>query len=194
MDFLRGSLAMRLNWFFQLGERVPRLHGSQGTLNEVAGLSAKIKVEVYDFLKDEDKVKGYRIARVPAIAVVGGRDYGIRIYGLPYGYEFRSFTELLMDASRGTTGLSAENRKKLATMNKETLIQIFVLLKCPYCPLVTRLAFKFSIGNLLIRVDMIDIQIFPNLAQKYHVEGTPKAIINGKTDFSGAIAEELFVQ
>ncbi len=184
---------VRLVFFTQENE-CPICSEISGLLDEVNGLSDKIKVEVYDFVKDSDKAKEYGIERIPAIAVVGKRDYGIRIYGLPYGYEFKPFTELLLEVSRGETDLSAENKRKLATIKKDAHIQVFVLLTCPYCPMVTRSAFKFAIESDHVRVDMTDIQIFPNLGQKYHVEGTPKTVINEKTDFSGAISEDLFVQ
>ncbi|MEM2135106.1 MAG: thioredoxin family protein, partial [Candidatus Jordarchaeaceae archaeon] len=55
-------------------------------------------------------------------------------------------------------------------------------------------AFRFAVENEHVKVDLVDIQIFPNLAQKYNVEGTPKVVINEKTDFSGAISEDLFLQ
>src|SRR5512139_1433045 len=51
----------------------------------------KIKVEVYDFAKDADKAKELNVDKVPAIAILGKRDYGIRYYGIPYGYEFNTF-------------------------------------------------------------------------------------------------------
>ena len=184
---------VRLLFFTQESE-CPICSTVRELLVEVAGLSDKIKLEIYDFVKDHEKAKEYKIERIPAIAIMGKRDYGIRIYGLPYGYEFRPFTELLIDVSRGSTDLSMENKKKLASINKDAHIQVFVLLTCPYCPDVTRSAFKFAIENPHIRVDMTDIQIFPNLAQKYNVQGTPKTVINEKTDFSGAISEDLFVQ
>jgi glutaredoxin-like protein len=180
--------------FFTMENECPICSTIRELLDEVRGLSPKIKVETYDFVKDSDKAKQYRIDRVPAIAVVGKRDYGIRIYGLPYGYEFKPFTEMLLDVSRGTTDLSPENKRKLASINKDTHIQVFILLTCPYCPMVTRSAFKFAIENPHIRVDMTDIQIFPNLGTKYHVEGTPKTVIDEKTDFSGGISEDLFVE
>lgn len=180
--------------FFTQENECPICTTVRELLEEVGGLSDKIKVEVFDFVKDGDKAKEYGIERIPAIAVVGKKDYGIRIYGLPYGYEFKPFTEMLLEVSRGETDLSAENKKKLASIKKDTHIQVFVLLTCPYCPIVTKSAFKFAIESDAIRVDMTDIQIFPNLGQKYNVEGTPKTVINEKTDFSGAISEDLFVQ
>ncbi|WXG42299.1 MAG: thioredoxin family protein [Candidatus Freyarchaeum deiterrae] len=180
--------------FFTMEYECPICSTIRELLEEVSGLSSKIKLEVYDFVKDSEKAKLYGIDRVPAIAVVGRKDYGIRIYGLPYGYEFKPFTEMILDVSRGVTDLSPENRKVIGSIAKETHIQVFVLLTCPYCPMVTRSAFKFAIENPHIKVDMTDIQIFPNLGTKYHVEGTPKTVINEKTDFSGGITEDLFAQ
>ena len=55
----------------------------------------KIKAEIYDLVKDTDKAKEYDVDKVPAIAIVGTKDYGIRYYGVPYGYEFNPFIDKL---------------------------------------------------------------------------------------------------
>jgi len=133
---------------------------------EVGALSNKIKVEVYDFVKDSEKAKEYRIDKVPAIAVLGKKDYGIRFYGLAYGYEFRPFTESIINISRGATNLSEETKKKLASIEKPVHIQVFVSLTCPHCPLVTSLAHQFAIESDLVRADMVDVGEFPHLVQK----------------------------
>lgn len=161
---------------------------------EVGAFSNKIKVEVYDFVKDSEKAKEYQIDKVPAIAVLGKKDYGIRFYGLAYGYEFRPFTESIINVSRGATNLSEETKKKLASIEKPVHIQVFVSLTCPYCPLVTSLAHQFAMESDLVRADMVDTGEFPHLVQKYNVMGVPKTVINEKTEFVGAVPEELFVQ
>jgi len=161
---------------------------------EVSAFSNKIKVEVYDFVKDSEKAKEYQIDKVPAIAVLGKKDYGIRFYGLAYGYEFRPFTESIINVSRGATNLSDETKKKLASIEKPVHIQVFVSLTCPYCPLVTSLAHQFAMENDLIRADMVDVSEFSHLVQKYNVMGVPKTVINEKTEFVGVVPEELFVQ
>ena len=38
----------------------------------------KIKAEIYDLVKDTEKAKEYDVDKVPAIAIVGKKDYGIR--------------------------------------------------------------------------------------------------------------------
>jgi hypothetical protein len=48
---------------------------------EIAETSDKIKVEVYDFVKDAEKARKMGIDKVPALAVLGEKDYGIRFYG-----------------------------------------------------------------------------------------------------------------
>jgi len=161
---------------------------------EVSTLSSKIKVEVYDFVKDSEKAKEYQIDKVPAIAVLGKKDYGIRFYGLPYGYEFRPFTESIINISREATNLSEETKKKLASIEKPVHIQVFVSLTCPHCPLVTSLAHQFAMENDLVRADLVDVGEFLHLAQKYSVMGVPKTVINEKMEFVGAVPEELFVQ
>jgi glutaredoxin-like protein len=161
---------------------------------EVGSFSNKIKVEVYDFLKDSEKAKEYQIDKVPAIVVVGKKDYGIRFFGLPYGYEFKPFTESIINVSSGVTNLSQETKKKLASIEKPVHIQVFVSLTCPQCPLVTSLSHQFAIESDFIRADMIDAGEFPHLVQKYSIMAVPKTIINERMEFVGAVPEELFVQ
>lgn len=161
---------------------------------EVATLTDKIIVEVYDFVKDNEKAKEYGIDKVPAIAIVGNKNYGIRIYGLPYGYEFNAFIETIISVSKGTTDLSEETKQKLKSVDKPVHIQVFVTLTCPFCPMMTSLAHKFAIENDLIRADMIEAAEFPHLAQKYNVMGVPKVVINEQIEFVGALPEENFLQ
>jgi len=163
-------------------------------VEEVASISNKIKVEVYDFVKDSERVREYQVDKVPAIVVLGKKDYGIRFYGLPYGYEFRSFTESLINVSKGTTNLSGETRKKLVSIENPVQIQVFVSLTCPYCPAVTSLAHQFAMESDLVKADIINVGEFPHLGHKYSVMGVPKTVINEKTEFVGAVSEELFVQ
>jgi len=161
---------------------------------EVATLSDKIKAEVYDFVKDNEKAKEYKVDKVPAIAIVGNKDYGIRIYGIPYGYEFSPFIEAIINVSKGTTDLSEETKQKLKSIDKPVHIQVFVTLTCPYCPIVSGLAHRFAIENDLIRADIIEIAEFPYLAQKYSVMGVPKVVINEQIEFLSVLPEEGFLQ
>jgi predicted DsbA family dithiol-disulfide isomerase len=48
--------------------------------------------------------------------------------------------------------------------------------------------------NDLIKADVIEASEFPHLALKYGVMGVPKTVINDKTEFVGALPEDLFLE
>lgn len=75
-------------------------------MNEILTLSPKFKLEVYDFVKDAEFAKLYGIDKIPAIALIGERDTGIRFYGIPAGYEFTTLIEDLVDVAQRNTTLS----------------------------------------------------------------------------------------
>jgi alkyl hydroperoxide reductase subunit AhpF len=94
-------------------------------VTEVAGLSDKISAEFHDFVADQALAAQLGVDKIPAILVQGARDYGIRFYGIPSGYEFTSLIESIKDASEGTTSLSAETKAALAGLTKPLHIQVF---------------------------------------------------------------------
>jgi len=164
-------------------------------VQEVASMVPdKIKVEIYDFVKDAEKAKEFDVDKVPAVAIVGAKDYGIRYYGIPYGYEFNAFIDNIINVSKGTTNLSEDTKAKLKTLDKPVHIQVFVTLTCPYCPIAAGLAHKFAIeSNGMVKSDVIEVAEFPHLGQKYSVMGVPKIIINERTELVSVVPEAQFV-
>ena len=75
-------------------------------LKEVAALSDKIRLEIYNFQLDKAQVAQYRVDKIPATVVAGAKDYGVRFYGIPLGHEFAAFLAAIKDVSRGGTDLS----------------------------------------------------------------------------------------
>jgi len=95
-------------------------------VEEVAALSDKIEAEVYNFVIDKEKVEEYQVDKIPAIAVVGSQDYGVRFFGIPSGYEFTSLVEDIMTVSAGDSRLSAPTREAIAEITNPVHIQVFV--------------------------------------------------------------------
>ncbi len=93
---------------------------------EVAALSDKIELKIYDFVIDKEKVEEYGVDKIPAIAVVGQKDYGVRFYGIPSGYEFSSLIEDIVDVSRGEVELLPATRETLAEIAEPLHFQVFV--------------------------------------------------------------------
>jgi len=163
-------------------------------IQEVGELNEKIKVEVYDFVADANKAKEYGIDKVPAIAILGEKDYRVKYYGFPFGYEFQTLTETLVNVSRGRTDISDRARELLKEVKAPVHIQVFVTLTCPHCPVAAATAHKFAIESDLIRADVIDVSEFPHMALKYGVMGVPKVVINEKVEFVGVLPEDLFLE
>jgi alkyl hydroperoxide reductase subunit AhpF len=95
-------------------------------LDEVSALSDLVTVEEYNFILDKEKVAEYSVDRVPAIAVVGEQDHGIRFYGAPAGYEFMSLVDAVLLVSKGDSGLSEETRMRLLDVAAPLSVQVFV--------------------------------------------------------------------
>lgn len=163
-------------------------------INELASLDERIAVEVYDFVRDTSKVKEYGIDKVPTLVIMGEKDFGVRFYGLPYGYELQTLLDAIINVSKGRTDLSQEIKDRLKEIKNPVHIQVFVTLTCPYCPIVAGLAHKFAIENELIKADVIDVSEFPHVGLKYGVMGVPKTVINEKVEFVGAFPEDLFLE
>ena len=95
-------------------------------IEEVAELSDKVSVEIYDLEADKPIADSLGIEKVPAVAVVGKKDYGIRMFGIPSGYEFGSLIESIRLVSEGESGLSPETRQMVAKLKKPTTVQVFI--------------------------------------------------------------------
>lgn len=165
-------------------------------IEEIAGLSDKVSAEVYDFVADKATADLYSVDKIPAIVVLRvedgmDRDYGIRFYGIPSGYEFTSVIEDIVDVSKGDSGLQPNSKEAVAGLTEPVHFQVFVTPTCPYCPQAVRVAHKFAMESDLITADMVEAIEFPHLANKYSVYGVPRTVINETVHQEGAAPEPM---
>jgi alkyl hydroperoxide reductase subunit AhpF len=90
---------------------------------EVADLSDKISTEVIDL---PTAGEGAGVDKAPALAIVGAKDYGIRMYGLPSGYEFGSLLEAIRLVSTGDSALPASTREAIERLKEPVHMQVFI--------------------------------------------------------------------
>ncbi len=167
-------------------------------LEEVAGLSDKIKLEEHNFEEDKALAEKFGIDKVPGLAILrntnGEIDYGVRFFGVPSSYEFSALIEAILAVSKGSTDLDQLAKQELSKVNKPVHIQVFTTPTCPYCPRAVVTAHKLAIENKNIRADMIESIEFPDLANKYRVYAVPKVVINDRVEFEGALPDVQFVE
>ncbi len=164
---------------------------------EVASLSDKISVEVFDFETHAEIAEEYNIDKIPATVIMRGgdqpKDYGIRLFGIPSGYEFSTLIEDIMMVSKGESGLAAETKAWVANLTEPVHMQVFITPTCPYCPRAVILAHQLAMESDLIHSDMVEAIEFPHLSNKYHVQGVPRTIINETVHMEGAAPEMMLL-
>jgi glutaredoxin-like protein len=163
-------------------------------LKEVCSLSEKLVLNIYDFQKDSGKAEALSVDKIPAFALLGEKDFGIRFYGIPSGYEFTSLLEGIKLVSTGDTKLSPATKEFLDNLKTDIHLQVFVTPTCPYCPMAVIKAHQFAYYSERVKADMIEITEFPHLAQKYQVQGVPKTVINESIFQEGAVPEPVLIE
>jgi alkyl hydroperoxide reductase subunit AhpF len=94
-------------------------------VREVAELDDRITVEVLNLAIDRARAEAYGVDQVPAIVVEGSRDYGIRFYGVPLGYEFSNLIDAIIVASTGAPALAEETLASLRALAADVDIKVF---------------------------------------------------------------------
>ncbi len=137
-EVVRGRLAalagpVRLEYFTEgssgivIPGRECRACGeTQRLLEDLASCSTLATLTVHDRFRDPETFSTFGIDKVPALAIVGARDYGIRYYGMPAGYEFRNLLDIILDVGRGTADLAAETQQGLAGLTGDVHLQVLV--------------------------------------------------------------------
>ena len=205
MSFLAGPDRKEIHRLFeQLNHDVWLIHFTQECetcndtrllLEEVTSLSDKLHLKIHDFVTDNALAKKHGIDRVPALVISSEATKGKpRYFGMPAGYEFSNLLSTLIEASTVQTELGVRARETVAAIDKDVHIQVFVTPSCQYCAPVARLAHQIAVENPHVTADIIEINEFADLAQRYRILGVPKTVINDSVDFTGAVTEEQFLE
>ncbi|HUU80281.1 MAG TPA: hypothetical protein VMW90_02435 [Acidobacteriota bacterium] len=95
-------------------------------LEEISGLSDKLSLEVHDFVSEAGLAKNYGVDKIPAIVLIGERDYGLHFYGLPSGFEINVLIGDIIDVGKRNPELSKEVTAELAKVDRPVHIQVLV--------------------------------------------------------------------
>ncbi len=163
-------------------------------LEEVVALSPLLRLSVHNFLLEKEVALSFRIDKIPAFAVEGDRDYGIRFFGTPSGYEFSSLIETIVFVSQRVTDLSETTKAFLRSLNRDVHIQVFVTPTCPFCPQAVVLGHKMALEGERVTSSMVEVVEFPHFAYRYGVRAVPKIVVNDTVGVEGVIPEDFLVQ
>jgi len=163
-------------------------------LREMAGLSDHIKLDVINRLTEPDQALLYGVTASPTLVIEGHAGSRVKFLGVPAGFEFANLMESLEEAANARAELSEETREKLADLDTDVHIQVFVTPTCPHCPQAVRNAHKLAVEFPRIHADMVEAYEFPELSEKFKVSGVPKTVVNGRVGFVGAQPEGVLAE
>ena len=157
-------------------------------LQEVSALSDKIELETYDV--ESEKAKEHNVENGPVILIRSEHVKGDpRYYGIPSGYEFGPFLEILKMASEE---IKVSDDAKNFFDSNDIKLEVFVTPTCPHCPTSAYVAMKFAMASSKVKGYVYEAMEFPDIARKYRVMGVPKTIINeGKGEYVGGYPEDV---
>jgi len=171
-------------------------------LQELAALSELISLRVHIFEEASEERTKFGIERIPGI-VLRGTSTGLsangggglfKYYGMPGGTEFPVFLESIVDISRGEVLLSKESVKELKRLRDDVLVRVFVTPTCGYCPQMVRAAYQLALANPKVRAEVIEVNEFPELADRYQVRAVPLTVIADKVAIPGAMHADALVE
>lgn len=182
---------------FASQERCDYCTETQQLLEEVAALSDKLELKVYDLQADQEIARQFNVQDAPVIVIAAKdgeqvKDLGIRFLGIPSGHEFSTLVNDIVLVSKRDSGLDAKTREYLKALDKPLSLQVFVTPTCPYCPRAVLLAHQMAMENpMMISAAGVEATEFPELANRFNVSGVPQTVINaGAGIVVGAVPEQ----
>ena len=193
MSKLKNEVTLKLFTDFKIqegGSKLRNCMACEATYDLLKTLSefseGKLKFQEYSIRENEEEAKKYDVARIPAILFVDddGKEI-IRYSTNPTGSEFVPFLNSIQYFS-GVRPYYADqiitHLKKIPKSNSK----IFITPTCPYCPATVPVLTLFAIVSKgKLTVDVIDVNLNPDIAIRYQVQGVPHTIINEKEHIIG---------
>lgn len=134
------------------------------------------------------------VEAVPSLTVGRpGEDARITFQGLPAGYEFATLLDAVERTSVSGGELSPDLAGRLAELESEVELMVFVTPTCPYCPRAASLANRMALASPHVRSLVVEANEYPELSDRYEVQGVPRTVVNRSGAFVGALPDAMFV-
>ncbi|MGH8102933.1 MAG: protein disulfide oxidoreductase [bacterium] len=180
----------------------PTCREAESMLKEFVGFSPKLSLEIKAPVTEKELAARYDVKGMPLLILLGDgdKDYGIRFYGTPSGYEYRTLLEDVLAVSQGKIGLKPATVERLNALPAPVDITVFVTPTCVYCPQAVFLAHQMALACEKITATMVECLEFQDWAEAHQVMGVPKSVFvarNGARGLpltlEGAVPEDRFL-
>jgi len=153
--------------------------------------NGKLFIEELSIEENIDEAEKYSVKRIPAILFVDdeGKEI-IRYSAHPTGSELVPFLNSIQYFSGIRPFYADQILTHLKKIEKSSM-KIFITPTCPYCPATVPVLTLFAIVSKgKISAEVIDVNLNPDIAMKYQVQGVPHTIINEKDHIYGMFSPQ----
>ena len=161
--------------------------GTYELLNKLSEFSdGKLIIEELSIEENKQEAKKYDVLRIPAILFIDENDQEVIRYSAhPTGAEFVPFLNSIQYFSGVRPYYADQILTNLEKITKSKS-KIFISETCPYCPATVPVLTLFAIVSKgKLSVEVIDVNLNPDIAMKYQVQGVPHTVINEKEHIYG---------
>ena len=166
--------------------------GTYDLLRTLSDLSEeKLDFEEISTEENVEETKRYSVERIPAILFVDEKGKEIIRYSAnPSGSEFVPFLNSIQYFSGVRPYYTDQIQTHLDKIPKSNM-KIFITPTCPYCPATVPVLTLFAIVSKgKISAEVIDVNLNPDIALKYQVQGVPHTVINEKDHIYGMFSPQ----
>jgi alkyl hydroperoxide reductase subunit AhpF len=186
-------------------EKLPRLvrlviwASEEGGRFETEALRLTLALaERFAVLQAERRDRVPRHHHYPVIGFMGldeeGRDidFGLRMVGLPAGYQINSLVGVIQAVSFRASNLEGRTRIQLSRLPEGAAIdlEVFTSAENEGGVLIATLAAGLAVASVQVRAFIVMADVFPDIAQRYSVRNLPHTVINGRVHIEGVLDEE----
>jgi len=149
-------------------------------LKEFETVSGKVQVHMYERGENPEIEAKIGTVLYPVIAMMGegGAYSGVNFHGVPGGHELESFVLAMYNIAGNGQAIDDALRASIAAIEGPYNLKIGVSLSCTMCPEVVQAAQRIAILNKNVTAEMVDLQHYPELRDRFDIMSVPAVIIN----------------
>jgi alkyl hydroperoxide reductase subunit AhpF len=123
-------------------------------------------------------------------------DFGVRLLGLPAGYQINSLVGAIQAVSFRASNLEARTRIQLSRLPAGAAvdIELFTGAEDEEGPLVATLASGLAVASSQVRAFIVMADLFPHITMRYSITQLPHTVINGRVHATGTLDEKAMLK
>ena len=173
-----------------------------GRFEKEALYLARSLAERFDVLQSERRERVPKHVHYPVLGFMGldeeasEIDFGLRMVGLPAGYQINSLVGAIQAVSFRASNLEGLTRIRLSRLRTEARVdlEVFTSAENESGVLVATLAAGLAVASAQVRTFVVMADVFPDIARRYSVRNLPHTVINGRVHVEGMLDEEAMLR